>query len=498
MKLNPIVFSDEITLWWDKEWDLPDGISYAAVLQGEEKIARSTHVTFDSLVPDTDYEITLFRLLLDGKKEEIANVSLRTKKEKKRIDVTKEPYACASDGETLVTQGIQQALNDCTADACVYFPRGTYLSGALTVPSNVEIYLDEGALLLGSARVEDYLPRIASRFEGIEMECYSSLLNLGTLDSKAGPNCENVVIRGKGEIRGGGLALCNAMIESERERLKEFLAANQAFVKTCENGDTVPGRVRSRLINMSNCDGVIIAGLTLGFAASWNLQFIYSSNIVTYGCHIQSRGVWNGDGWDPDSSTDSTLFGTTFDTHDNSIAVKSGKNPGGNLIGRPTQNIRIFDCSGGQCMALGSEMSGGIEKVYVWDCDFTAGTAGMGVKVTPKRGGYMRDCIIRNCAFTSIRMRSVTFNDDGEPADHMSRVHDLRFKNITLTGNAVQADGSLKPTEPLLVSGLDGEDNYFDRITFDGVRFKKRFDGKEQVVLVKNVKNFRMTDVTYE
>ena len=495
MTLTPSVFADEITLWWEKEWDLPDGIVYSLSCGEASVRTDKTHATFEALTPDTDYRITLTR---ESDGEILANHTLHTPCAKKRIDVTKAPYFAATDGQTKVTEALQRALDDCGEGECVYFPRGTYLSGALVVHSHTELYLDEGALLLGSSEIEDYLPRIPSRFEGIEMECYSSLLNLGKLDSKAGANCENVVIRGHGEIRGGGLALCTAMIESERERLKDFLAANQEFVKTCENGDTVPGRVRSRLINMSNCKNVILAGLTLGFAASWNIHFIYSSNIVTYGCHIGSRGVWNGDGWNPDSSSNCVCFGCTFDTHDNSIAIKSGKNPGGNLVGRPTSGVYIFDCHGRRCMAIGSEMSGGIEKVYIWDCDFGESESGFGVKVTPKRGGYVRNCRVRNCRFSSIRMRSVSFNDDGEPADHMSRVHDLRFENITLTGNAVQEDGSVKATEPLLILGLDGEENYFERVTFDGVRFEKRFDGKEQILQIKNVRNFKMEKVFYE
>ena len=128
MTINQIVFSDEITLWWDKEWDLPDGISYLATLDGKvQKSARSTHVTFADLTPESEYQIALTRVLLDGTQEEIANLKLQTAKAKNRLDVTKAPYNCASDGETLVTKGLQRALDDCTENDCVYLPRGTYI-----------------------------------------------------------------------------------------------------------------------------------------------------------------------------------------------------------------------------------------------------------------------------------------------------------------------------------------------------------------------------------
>ena len=216
MNVNQIVFSDEITLWWDKEWDCSDAISYRACLSGGgcemEKHPTSTHVTFASLTPNTGYEIALFRIEENGAETSLVNLKVQTKEAKKRIDVTKAPYSCVGDGQALNTHALQRALDDCTPDACVYFPAGVYLSGALTVHSDTEIYLDEGATLQGSARAEDYLPRIKSRFEGLEMECYSSLLNMGTLDHASGANCRNIVIRGKGAILGGGLALCNEMI----------------------------------------------------------------------------------------------------------------------------------------------------------------------------------------------------------------------------------------------------------------------------------------------
>ena len=73
------------------------------------------------------------------------------------------------------------------------------------------LYLDEGAVLQGSSETEDYLPRIPSRFEGVEQECYSSVLNLGELDHSAGPNCRDVLIYGKGKIASGGQAQLNYM-----------------------------------------------------------------------------------------------------------------------------------------------------------------------------------------------------------------------------------------------------------------------------------------------
>ncbi len=497
--INTIIFSDEITLWWDKQWELADGVLYRVALNGKTiGETTKTHFSCNDLCPETKYVIKVERLDENGMSAEVLGfLDITTPKAKKRIDVTAAPYHAVGDGKTMNTDALQRAINDCGADACVYFPAGVYLSGALDLHSDMELYLDEGATLQGTANVEDYLPKRLSRFEGIEMMCYSSLLNMGTLDHTSGPNCRNIVIRGGGTVSGGGEALCNAVIDSERERLREYLAANAEYVKTCENDRTIPGRARPRLVNISNCENVIMAGVTFQYGAAWNVHFVYSRNITTYGCRILSQGVWNGDGWNPDSSENCVIFNTEFRTHDNSIAVKSGKNPEGNKIGRPCVGVRIFDCHGRSCMALGSEMSGGISEVYIWDCDFTEADSGLGIKVTGKRGGYVRNVRVRNCKFVNLRMRSVHFNDDGEPADTVAVVEDVLFENLELTGVSVSPTGERKPTELLLLSGLDGAENHFKRFTFDGVRIRCRDDGSLQQINIKNMKNLTLKNISF-
>ena len=100
-------------------------------------------------------------------------------------------YYAIGDGKTMNTRVIQQAIDDCQADEAVYVPAGIFLTGALRLHSDMELYLEEEGILQGTDVVEDYLPRIPSRFEGIETECYSSLLNLGNLDRDGDFNCRN-------------------------------------------------------------------------------------------------------------------------------------------------------------------------------------------------------------------------------------------------------------------------------------------------------------------
>ena len=311
---------------------------------------------------------------------------VRTPKRKRRIDITQAPYLAKGDGKALNTAAIQQAIEDCKEDEMVYVPAGTFLTGALTLHDHMELYLEEGAVLQGSSNPEDYLPRIPSRFEGTERECYQSLLNLGVMDHRAGCTSEDVLIRGKGTISGGGRLLAERMMAAERERLKEYIHSLGDKVLECENANTIPGRARGRPIQICNAKNVRITGLTLQNGPGWNVHMIYSEQIVTDHCIFRSEDIWNGDGWDPDSSSGCTIFACTFYTGDDSVAIKSGKNPEGNEIGRPCSHIRIFDCicAYGHGITMGSEMSGGIEDVVIWDCDLGNSLYGLEIKGTKK------------------------------------------------------------------------------------------------------------------
>ena len=260
-----------------------------------------THCTFSNLEPDSTYHIRVF--IGDSPCSLLGELDCTTKRTLRRIDITGEPYNAVGDGITVNTAAIQRAIDNCGPGDSVYIPAGKFLTGALNLHSDMELYIEKDGVLQGTADPADYLPRIWSRFEGYERECYRSLLNLGTLDhNNKAYSCENVVIRGEGSIFGGGFELAKAIASEETDRLRDYIASLGDKISEFESKDTLAFRARGRLINMSNCSFIWIHGLTLGYSPAWNLHFIYSSHIVTDHCKIYSEGVWNGDGWNPDSS----------------------------------------------------------------------------------------------------------------------------------------------------------------------------------------------------
>lgn len=496
-----VIFEDEITLYWDKQWELPDGVIYSVSLNGEE-IAKTEKTYFEihALCADTDYTVCIARVDGESVAETLFEDTLHTEQAKERIDVTLPPYNAVGDGKTLNTEALQRALGDCKPNQAVYFPKGIYMTGALDVHSDTEIYLDKEAVLQGTSEVSDYAPKVLSRFEGKEMMCYRPLINMGIMDKDGGYTCRNIAIRGGGTVSGGGEKLCWAVIESERERLKDFLEANAEYVKTCENNNTIPGRARPRLVSINNCENVILSNVTFQYGAAWNIHFVYSKNVITYGCTIKSRGVWNGDGWDPDSSEDCTIFNTFFDTHDDCIAIKSGKNPEGNIINRPTKNIRVFNCVGNNAVAMGSELSGGIDGVYVWDCEFSTGEAGFRIKTTRKRGGYVRNVKVKNCNTNEIKLYSgYTCNDDGESSGELTIMENIHFENIGLHGISVLPDGSGTVLIPFIyLQGFKEPDRYIKNITLKNITMYTSADKDFPPCLFENVENLNIENLNYK
>jgi polygalacturonase len=256
-----------------------------------------------------------------------------------------------------------------------------------------------------------------NRFEGWELKTYASLLNAGTLNRDGSYNVKNLRITGGGTISGGGKQLGDAMIKASGIRS------------------------RGRLLLLMNCQDVSISNLTITEPPCWTIHYIYSDNISCHGLTIITKGIRNGDGIDPDSSTDSYIFNCTFDTGDDCIAIKSGKNPEGFFVGKPTRNVRITDCNfiRGHGISIGSEMSGGVSDVLVQDCTAGALLHGMQIKATKDRGGYVKNVTVTDCQLLKITVFSaVNYNNDGAPAPQLPTFANFIFKNIDLTGASIK------------------------------------------------------------
>ncbi len=494
--VRDIVTYSDIILYWDYTDRKTKDEKYYVYLDGELK--NETEKTHTTLRQITAKEVKV-EIYTDSQRQDLFYENHFTMSVKPpMIDITASPYKAVGDGKTLNTVALQQAIDDCPKQACVYIPKGVYLTGSLNLHSNMELYLEEGAVLQGTENPEDYLPKIWTRYEGTEMECYRALINLGNIQDRDAIACENVLIHGGGKICGGGRPLSDRVIAIEEVRLKDYIDSLSDEDIQSVQAWGICARSRPKLINISCAKNVIMDNIHFSNGACWNIHMLYSQDIVTCNCSLYSHGVNNGDGWDPDSSTNCTLFNIDFDTGDDCVAIKSGKNPEGNQIAKPCREIRVFDCRSedGHGISMGSEMSGGISDVYIWDCIITQSQIGCNIKATKKRGGYIKNIHFNHCSFARLNIGSVGYNDDGEAAPTPPVFSGLYFEDVTFRGEALLYDKKemRKATTAINIAGFD--DQYkISNVVLKDVVIDNGYSSDRQMIGLQMVENLSIINL---
>lgn len=451
---------DSVALTWDKN----SGDSYTyEIYKNNSKIAETENLYYvaEGLEADTEYSFEV--KIKDG--NSLGTIKTRTAQKGAVINITDAPYNAKSDGTTVNTAAIQKAIDDCPVNGTVLIPSGTFMTGALDLHSDMTLYLEDGAVLKGTANAADYKDEngnlILSRFEGWELLCHRALITVGKIDHDAGFTTRNVYIRGKGTISGGGLELAKVTggVNNKTDAEKEST------------------RKRGRLISVNNAQNVNISGVTITEPSSWTVHMVYSDRVSTYGVTINTSGIRNGDGWDPDSSTNCMIFGSKFATGDDCIAIKSGKNPEGNIINRPTKHIRILNCEvmqpegktySGLGLAIGSEMSGGVEDVAIIDTNITNTRYGIEIKTPKARGGYVRNVSVKDCEVDRIFIHNsdVNYNDDGAAALTTPILSGFTFEGVKSNGYDAYSD---KAVDAIYIEGFEAPEDYARNITFKNV-----------------------------
>ncbi len=431
-----------VTLFWDPPSDDDRGLAYEVYRDGAHVgTADKTFHTVTGLSPATTYVFTVRTRDSRGNLSTAGNaVSHATKSKGKVFNVV--DYGAVGDGKTRNTTAIQKAIDACTPGGTVYVPAGTFVSGALFLKSNMTLYIARGGTLKGSADLHDYRPFISNRYSGWEMETFASLLNAGKLAHDGSYNVAHLAIRGEGTISGGGAALGTAMLDTE------------GYYS------------RARLICLMNCSDVNIQGLSLENSPSWTLHYTYCRNVTCHGLTIVTKGIRNGDGIDPDSSVNSYIFNCSISTSDDCIAIKSGKNPEGNRIGKPTENVLIAHCKfWGHGMSIGSEMSGGVRNVTVRDCEIAKDDLnGLQIKAPKERGGYVQDIRVVNCTLSQIKIITrISYNTGYEAAAEPPLIGDMEFTNLNME-NAVTG----KPA--IVIDGFEDSKQRMTNIRFQNIR----------------------------
>lgn len=284
-------------------------------------------------------------------------------------------------------------------DAChaaggrrVIVPEGLWvMDGPIHFKSNVNLHLQDGAHVRFSGRAAAYLPVVLTRWEGTEVYNYSPFIY--------GRGLDNVAITGPGRIDGQGAANFLPWRPKQKpdQRLLRQMGHDGVPVEQRVFGDG--HLLRPHFIQFFDCRAVLIDGPTIVDSPFWVVHPVYCDHVVVRNITVLSGHI-NSDGVDPDSSSNVLIENCTFDVGDDGVAIKSGRDQDGWRVGRPATDIVVRNCrySGGTGggVAIGSEMSGGVRRVYIEDWDIPKAHHALYFKANLDRGGLIEDVHIRN------------------------------------------------------------------------------------------------------
>lgn len=310
-------------------------------------------------------------------------------------------YGAINDGQIDNSLAIANTINDCSkhGGGIVYFPAGTYKTGAIQLQSNITLYIEAGAKILFIDGFSAYNP-VYTRWSGYQCYGFSPLIY--------GRGLKNVAIKGDGVIDGQGMAwweinreLKNG-VDYQSEMTDKISELNKDFTEPNEtNLVEWPSQfLRPPLVQLIDCEHVKLEGVTLQNSPFWNTHLVYCNNVTVRDLTIKNPSdTPNGDGLDIDSCSNVRVSDCHFDVGDDCIAVKSGINANGREIGIPSENITVTNCTmlhGHGGIVMGSENSGGIENVTVSNCVFIGTDRGIRIKTNRARGGYIRNILVNN------------------------------------------------------------------------------------------------------
>eukprot|EP00937_MAST-01D_sp_MAST-1D-sp2_P003353 g3353.t1 len=367
-------------------------------------------------------------------------------------------YGAVGDGVTKDTAAIVRAVGDIAGNnsaspgvgfdgGVLYFPSGRFLSAPFNLTSDMTLYLEAGATLLGSDDEADWpvIPALPSYGQGRDHPGprRTSLVH--------GQNLSNVRITGaNGTIDGQGA---------------------KWWAKHHSGEETI---TRGHLIELMWSDNVELTNLTLRNSPFWTVHPVYVRGFLARGLTIlnptDAKVAPNTDGIDPDSTQDVLIEDCYIATGDDAIAIKSGWDEFGYGYGVPSRNITIRRCSfSSPCCAavcIGSEMSGGVEGVLVEDSELWASAEGLRLKSGAGRGGYIRNITMRNVVMRdNAKAFMYNCNYGGHPAGYnisiLPDVGGIAARNVSGTGCGRVAELVGLPARPMY--GIE-----FDDVRFDG------------------------------
>jgi unsaturated rhamnogalacturonyl hydrolase len=417
----------------------------------------------------------------------------------KKDTVFIEKFGAVANGDFLNTQAINAAIDFMhkKGGGVVVVSKGQWMTGPIVLKSNVNLHLKKNALIVFTADFSQY-PLVVSSFEGVEAaRCQSPI---------SAVNQTNIAITGEGIFNGNGmywrplkkeklseaewkrhLQVYGGALTDDKKTWYPSKAAADAS-KSKDIGKLVNGKklqdfenikdfLRPNMLRISGCSKVLVEGVTFENSPAWTTHFLMSKDITVKGMRV--KNPWwgaNTDAIDLESCSNAILEDCVFDTGDDGITIKSGRDEDGRKRGMPSQNIIVKNCTvyhahGG--FVIGSEMSGGAKNIYISDCSFIGSDIGLRFKTVRGRGGVVENIY----------------------------AHNINMKDIV--GEAILFDMYYAAVDPIKINSEDGTKIVVEKFpvteatpTFQHFYFDNIVcDGAAKAVFVRGIPEMRIKDV---
>jgi unsaturated rhamnogalacturonyl hydrolase len=401
-------------------------------------------------------------------------------------------FGARSGSESDNTAAIRKAIEACHAagGGRVVIPPGVFQTGAIHLKSNVNLHLSAGATLKFSADPAAYLPVVYTRFEGTECMNYSPLIYAFEQ--------ENIAVTGRGVLDGsasndnwwrwarrgpnGGDPPARADITKLRDMAERGVPVKERVFGAGHN-------LRNSFIQPYSSKNILIEGVRIVNSPMWEIHPVLSSNVTVRGVNVDSHGP-NNDGCNPESSRDVLIEDCVFDTGDDCIAIKSGRDADSRRVNVPSENIIVRNCTmkdGHGGVVIGSEISGGCRNVFIENCRMDSPNLDRALrfKSNARRGGVIENVFMRDVMIGRVSEAVLTIDflyDTGATGSYRPVLRNVSLERVRSTSSP----------RVMWVVGFPG-------VTIENVRFKDCiFRGVETAEVMNHAGSVSFTNVTIE
>lgn len=356
-------------------------------------------------------------------------------------DVLITDFGARADGATDATDAIAEAIAAChqSGGGRVVVPAGTFFTGPIHLLSNVNLHIVRGGTLKFSTEPERYLPAVFTRWEGMEFMGYSPLVYAYEQT--------NVGLTGEGTLDGQASMANWWPWKGGEEWFKQGSPtqdkARDALMRDVASG-VPPGErhyaqgayLRPPFVQFYRCRNILIEDVRVLRSPFWLLNPVLCQHVTVRNVRLESLGP-NSDGCNPESCSHVVIENCYFDTGDDCIAIKSGRNADGRRLAVPSENILITGCkmlAGHGGVVIGSEISGGCRNVFVENCHMSSPDLERGIRIKTNsiRGGLIENLRVRNLVIGRVRDAVVInfYYEEGDVGGFDPVVRNIRIENL--------------------------------------------------------------------